>query len=101
MEGKIEVPLPLAETSPYFPDLTLRRYEIVNIKGVVIVIAYWPADTAELAVRPYPYGEGLVSILTADPLRTARLRSQRFPTTGLQLFRRIDAFPRMLNPGML
>ena len=34
LEGRIEVPLPLAETSPYFPDLTLRQYEIAEIKGV-------------------------------------------------------------------
>ena len=33
LEGRIEVPLPLAETSPYFPDLTLRRYEIVNTRA--------------------------------------------------------------------
>src|SRR5690242_5962884 len=29
LDGRIEIPLPLAETSPYFPDLTLRQYEIM------------------------------------------------------------------------
>lgn len=97
VEGRIEVPLPLAETSPYFPDLTLRQYEVVDIKGIVLVIASWSADAADFAVRPCGYGGDLFTVLTADPLRTARLRSQRFPTTGLQLFRRTDAFPRGLG----
>jgi hypothetical protein len=38
-EGRIEVPLPLAETSPYFPDLTLREYEPVDITAVVLMVA--------------------------------------------------------------
>src|SRR6266404_2031283 len=29
LEGRLEIPLPLAETSPYFADLTLRQYEMV------------------------------------------------------------------------
>jgi hypothetical protein len=97
LEGRVEIILPLAETSPYCPDLTLRQYEIVDIKGVVFVIAYWPADTADLVARPYAYGPDLLSILTADPVRNARLGSQRFPTNGLQLFRRTDPFPRVLG----
>lgn len=97
LEGCVEITLPLAETSPYFPDLTLRQYEIVDIKGVVFAIAYWSADTADLVARPYAYGPVLLSILTADPVRNARLGSQRFPTNGLQLFRRTDPFPRVLG----
>ncbi len=97
LEGRVEVPLPLAETSPYFPDLTLRQYEPVDIKAVVFTIAYWLADTADLVARPAPGEPDLLRILTADPARSARLATQRFPTTALQLFRRTDAFPR--KPG--
>ncbi|HEV8678709.1 MAG TPA: hypothetical protein VGQ90_04985 [Stellaceae bacterium] len=95
LEGRIEVALPLAETSPYFPDLTLRQYEIVDIKGVVLTIGFWLADTGELVARPSAEGSDLLQILTADPVKSARLATQRFPTTALQLFRRTDAFPRM------
>ena len=91
------MPLPLAETSPYFPDLTLRRYEIVNIKGVIVRLGYWPADTGDLVARPHAEGSELLRILTADPLETGRSITQRFPTSGLQLFRRTDVFPRDLK----
>ena len=97
LEGRIEVALPLAETSPYFPDLTLRQYEIVDIKGVILMIGFWPAETVDLVARPYPYGPELLTILTADPVKSARLASQRFPTTALQLFRRTDGFPRVFG----
>jgi hypothetical protein len=96
LEGRIEITLPLAETSPYFPDLTLRWYEIVDIKGVVVTIGYWLADTGELVARPSADGPDLLNILTADPVQSARLVTQRFPTSALQLFRRTDAFPRVL-----
>jgi len=97
LEGRAEVALPLAETSPYFADLTLRQYEIIEIKGVLFMIACWPADDAELVARPFGEGPDLLAILTADPVRSARLASQRFPTNGLQLFKRTDAFPRKLG----
>ena len=98
VEGRVEIKLPLAEASPYFPDLTLRQYEMVELKGVVFTIAYWSVDTADLVARPSPDAPDLLRIMTADPAGVARLASQRFPTNGLQLFRRSDAFPRTL-PG--
>lgn len=97
LEGRIEVALPLAETSPYFPDLTLRQYEVVELKGVVVAIGYWLAETTDLVARPAGNAPDLLTILTADPVGSARLASQRFPTTGLQLFRRTDQFPRALR----
>jgi hypothetical protein len=97
LEGQIEVKLPLAETSPYFPELTLRRYEIASITGVIVRIGYWPADTGDLVARPHAEGSDLLRIVTADPLGTCRSVTQRFPTSGLQLFRRTDVFPRALE----
>lgn len=94
LEGRIEIPLPLAETSPYFPDLTLRQYEIVDIKGVVFTIGYWPAGIDGLTAVPVDYAPELFAVATRDTLRSARSVSQRFPTSGLQLFKRNDAFPR-------
>jgi hypothetical protein len=96
LQGRIEIPLPLAETSPYFPDLTLRRYEIVDIKGVVLTIGYWPAGVDYLVARPAEYAPGLFVVVTGNTMKSARLVSQRFPTAGLQLFKRTDAFPRAL-----
>ena len=97
LEGRVEIALPLAETSPYFPDLTLRRYEIVEIRGVVFTIGYWLAGVDGLTAAPAEYAPELFMIETRDTRRSARRVSQRFPTTALQLFKRTDAFPRSLG----
>jgi hypothetical protein len=97
LEGRIEIPVPLAETSPYFPDLTLRRYELVDIKGVQLTIGYWPAEPQRIFAEPCPYAPDLFEVSARDPARAERRVSRRFPTTGLELFKRTDAFPRTLD----
>jgi hypothetical protein len=94
LDGRIEIPLPLAETSPYFADLTLRDYEIVDIKGVQLTIGYWLAANDGLAAAPAEYAPDLFAVVTRNTLNSALRVSRRYPTTGLQLFRRTDAFPR-------
>ncbi len=96
LEGRLEILLPLAETSPYFPDLTLRGYQITEIKGVQLTIGYWLAGIDGLAAIPADYAPDLVSVVTRNTLRSALRVAQRYPTSGLQLFRRTDAFPRVL-----
>jgi hypothetical protein len=97
LQGRIEIPLPLAETSPYFPDLTLRGYEVLDIKGVVLTIGYWTAGFDYLVARPVQYAPNLFAVVTGDTMKSARRATQRFPTAGLQLFKRTDAFPRALG----
>jgi hypothetical protein len=97
LEGRIEITLPLAETSPYFPDLTLRQYEIVEITAVVLMVAYWLADPSEVIARPAAAAPDLLTIHPVNPEARARLARQRFPTHGLQLFRRTDPFPRQFG----
>ncbi len=97
LEGRIEIPLPLAETSPYFPDLTLRGYEMTELKGVALTMGYWVAGNDGLAAFPAEYAPDLFIVETRNTARSAQRVSQRFPTTGLQLFRRTDAFPRALD----
>lgn len=97
LEARLEAALPLAETSPYFPDLTLRQYEAVDIGGVVLTLAYWPVDPSECVARPVAAAPELLSIHPAAPEAVPRILTQRFPTRGLQLFRRTDRFPRLLR----
>jgi hypothetical protein len=97
LEGHIEITLPLAETSPYFPDLTLRQYEMVDIKAVVFTIGYWPEGIDGLTAVPVDYAPELFTVGTRNTLRSARRVWQRFPSSGLQLFKRNDAFPRPLG----
>jgi hypothetical protein len=97
LEGRIEIPIPLAETSPYFPDLTLSGYEMVEIKGVQLTIGYWPAEPHRIFAEPCLYAPDLFEVSVRDPARAQRRVSCRFPTTGLQLFKRSDAFPRTVD----
>jgi hypothetical protein len=97
-ESRIEIPEPLAETSPYYGDLQLRQYEIVHINGVVVSIGYWDTDSDGLAALPVEYAPGLFTVVTRNTVRSARSISQRFPAHGLRLFKRTDQFPRIM-PG--
>jgi len=97
LDGRLEIALPLAETSPYFADLTLRQYEMVDIKGVAFTIGFWLAGADGLSAAPADYAPDLLAVVGRNALRGARRVSQRFPTSGLQLFRRTDAFPRSLG----
>jgi hypothetical protein len=94
MNRKLAVPFPLAECSPYFSDLLLRQYEIVDIKAVRFTIGYWLAERDGIATAPVPYASELLAVVTRENVRND-LCTQRFPTTGLQLFKRTDAFPRL------
>jgi hypothetical protein len=93
----LSVPLPLAETSPMVADLTIREYEMLEIQAVVLTINYWPVDTPELAATPAKYAPGHLQLSASDPAAGARLVRQRFPTRGLLLFKRNDAFPRIIG----
>jgi hypothetical protein len=97
LERQLELPLPLAETSPYFPDLPLRRYEPVDIKGVLVAVGYWAADVDGLVAMPAEYAADLFIVTTRRTARSARRVSQRFPVTALQILKRTDAFPRTLG----
>jgi hypothetical protein len=98
LQGRFEVPLPLAEASPYFADLPLRQYEVVEINGVIVTLSYWVAGVDGMAALPVEEAPELVTVVTRNTLRSARIISQRFPTRPLQLLKRTDQFPRTL-PG--
>lgn len=97
LEADLRIPLPLAETSCYFADLRLREYEVVELQSVILAICYWPADLPGQRVVAGEFPDGRLRILAADPAAGAKLVWQRFPTKGLQLFRRTDEFPRSIS----
>jgi hypothetical protein len=97
-EGRLDVPLPLAEASPYFADLPLREYEMVEIKAVLFTLAYWVAGEQGAAALPLEDTPDLCSVVSRNTTRSARSAAQRFPVRSLQLLRRKDPFPRDL-PG--
>src|SRR5215472_9782598 len=93
LQRELRIPAPLAETSPYFPDLPLRRYEIRTVKAVVFAIGYWIAGADNLVAVSAEHAPGLFVVVTRNTLASALRASQRFPTSGLQFFKRTDAFP--------
>jgi len=97
LERQLEVPTPLAEASPYFPDLPLRRYEPLDIKGVMFTIGYWPADRDNLVASPLDEEPELYRIVTRNTVASAALVAEQFSTKGLQIFKRTDRFPRSLG----
>jgi hypothetical protein len=97
IEGSIEIPLPLAETSPYFADLSLRRYEVIDIRAVVLTIGYWLGGRDNLVAVPVDYAPDLFFVVNATAAKSALRVTQRFPTSGLQMFRRTDQYPRSLG----
>lgn len=94
IESRIEVPIPLAEVSPYYADLLLRQYEITQLKGVTFAIGYWVDGVDGLTASPVDFAPGLFTITTRQTVRGARVASQHFPTHHLQLLKRTDSFPR-------
>jgi hypothetical protein len=94
IENRIEVPIPLAEVSPYYADLLLRQYQVTQLKGVTFAIGYWVDGVDGLIASPVDFAPGLFNITTRQTGRSARVASQHFPTHQLQLLKRIDSFPR-------
>ncbi|MBR0684152.1 hypothetical protein GXW74_27050 [Roseomonas eburnea] len=97
IERELRVPLPFAETSPYFPELRLRDYALAEVAGVAFAIGFFPADTRGLYAAPAAYApEYLVLAPTVAPV-VAGLAWQRLPVKRLEILRRKDDFPREIR----
>lgn len=97
IERELQVPLPFAEASPYFPDLRLREYELAEVAGIVFAIGFFAADTRGLYAAPAPYApEYHVLSPTVAPV-LAGLAHQVLPVKRLEILRRKDAFPREIK----
>ena len=94
LEHRLEISPPYAETSLWLPDPTPQQFSAADVNGVVLAIAYWPADMAGLVATEAAYAPGLFAI---TPPYGGAVVSLRFPTTGLRFSRRTDAFPRSLG----
>ena len=94
LEHRLELSPPYVETSPWLPDLPLQQHGAADIRGVVLTIGCWPAGMDGLVATEAAYAPGLYAITAAG--NGSRVL-QRFPTNGLQFFRRTDVFPRSLD----
>jgi hypothetical protein len=57
-------------------------------------LGYWPDGEDGLVAAPTDYALELFNVVTRHALRTVRNVARRLPTTGLQILKRKDAFPR-------
>jgi hypothetical protein len=66
---QLEIPLPLAETSPYFPDLPLRQYELVDIPGVLFSVEFLRSTAEGFTAMPVDFAPDVYRV-------SARTRSE-------------------------
>jgi hypothetical protein len=97
LEGCIEIPEPLTEASPYFPDLPATQYAAAPIGGVEVRIGYWASDLKVLQAEPVAPDADIYAMAPAVAARSALYLSRRFPTRGLQLLKRPAACRAMAH----
>lgn len=96
LQRELRIPLPLAETSPYLPELRLRDYRQVALHGLVFAIGWWPLSQPDLVAGPATFAPGLHAVVPMGSLPPAGTAMQRFPTTRLDILCRRDDFPRAI-----
>jgi len=94
MERVLEVPLPLAETSPYYPDLPLREYELIDIQGVTLTVEFMRRAVEGFAAEPAPDAPDLFRVSGSNTVGQVERVSCAFPSRQLQILKRSDNFPR-------
>jgi hypothetical protein len=96
IERELRIPLPFAEASPHFPELTLRDYVVAEVTAVILAIGFMRADTPGLYAAPAAYAPGLHVISPSLAPVVAGLASRLLPVKKLEILKRGDAFPREL-----
>ena len=91
---QLEIPLPLAETSPYFPDLPLRQYEQVDISGVLFSVEFLRSTAEGFTAMPVDFAPDLFRVSAKNTVGMTERLSTAFPTQRLSIMKRGDAFPR-------
>lgn len=103
LKRELRIPLPLAEQSPYLPELRLSGYAVQELRGLIFAIGWWPVTQAGIAAGPAGYAPELSVVAVMGPLPPAGTAMQRFPTNKLEILRRRDGFPRAApaHPGLV
>jgi hypothetical protein len=94
LRRKLELRLPLAEQSPYYPLGNLRDYRMAEIAGITLLVDALPASAAGLVLTPSGVSPEHVQAMSADTVRDLRRLRVSFRAQGLQLMTRTDAYPR-------
>ena len=94
VDRRLDIPLPLAERNPYYGDLPLKDYEEREVTAVRFVVQFLRATVDGFGAEPSRFGEGLFLVYGSNTAAQAETLATTFPTRGLVMLRRGDAFPR-------
>ena len=94
LERRLEIPLPLGETSPYFPDLPLRQYQQQDIIGVSLIVEFLPTSVEGFSAVPVDYATDLYQVRGYNTPEQVQRVGQTFPVRQLSILKRPDNFPR-------
>ena len=94
LSRQLDIPLPLAETSPYFPDLPLRQYELVDISGVLFSVEFLRSTVEGFSAMPVDFAPDLYRVSAKNTAGMTERVSSSYPTQRLNIMKRVDAFPR-------
>jgi hypothetical protein len=94
LERRLEVPLPLAETSPYYTDLPLREYTLTDIQGVTLIVEFMRSTVEGFNAEPAPNAPDLFRVAGRHTVGQTERVLCAYPSRQLQILKRSDAFPR-------
>jgi hypothetical protein len=86
--------MPLAETSPYFPDLLLRDYRQQEIQGIRLKVEYLPVTVEGFGAQSVDYAPDLFRVWGRNTPAQVEHLSSAFDTRQLSIMVRPDDFPR-------
>ena len=101
-EGKLgrnfEIPLPLAEQSPYYVDLPLRDYQLEDVRQVTLIVHFLRSTVEGFKAEPVDYAEGFFRVSGKNTMGQVESVASSFPTKSLTILMRKDRFARFEPP---
>lgn len=94
LERSLEVPLPLAEWSPYYGDLPLRDYQLTDIQGVTLIVEFLRSTVEGFGAEAAAEAPDLFRVWGKNTVGQTERVSCAFPSRQLQIMKRPDNFPR-------
>ena len=91
---KLTIPLPLAETSPYFPDLPLRAYDLTDTQGLFFSVEFLRSTAPGFSATPVDFAPDLYRVSAQNTVGMAERLTQAFPAQRPSIMKRPDQFPR-------
>lgn len=99
LERTTEIPLPLAEHSPYYGELPLRQYEQVEVVEVIFAVQFLRSTVEGFGAVPVDYAPGAFHVQGRNTVGQVETLSCGLPTKNLPLLKRTDNFTRQPAPA--